>query len=197
MIFGCRFLGSFKPGDCQDPLTCRTEKNLLLVVATGMAGKGRAASLSGSGVCCWPTESLEAQQLTSGHLLLGSVHFDPRTARPSTWATSLRQRGWVCQQCAGCVLMDTLLAWQTYTLSRATCSLLILAFLLTEHFLRSSQQRFQQLIYILGNNCSLLALNKPLRLAETRECNMSFTKLSQESRDRLQKYGLYSVHLSE
>lgn len=66
-------------------------------------------------------------------------------------------------------------------------------FLFTKHFLSSSQQHFEQLIYILGNNYSLLALNKPLCLAETRECNMSFTKLPQDSRDRLQKYALYSV----
>lgn len=49
MIFGCYFLGSFKPGHFQDPVTCRTEKNPLLVMATGRAGKGRAASLSGNG----------------------------------------------------------------------------------------------------------------------------------------------------
>lgn len=42
MIFGCRFLGSFRPGYCQDPATCRTEKNLLLVMATGRVGKARA-----------------------------------------------------------------------------------------------------------------------------------------------------------
>lgn len=64
-------------------------------------------------------------------------------------------------------------------------------------FLRSSELHFEQLIYLLGNNCSLLALNEPLSLAETWECNMSFTKLSQESTDRLQKYALYSVHLNE
>lgn len=29
MIFGCYFLGSFEPGDFQDPVTCRTEKNHL------------------------------------------------------------------------------------------------------------------------------------------------------------------------
>lgn len=96
---------------------------------------------------------------------------------------------WTSWQTHSASLMDTH-PEHSHLLLTHTC------FLLTEHFLRSSQ-RFEQLIYILGNNCSLLALNKPLCLAETRECNMSFTKLSQESRDRLQKYALYSVNLSE
>lgn len=178
-------------------------RKTILMMATGRAGKGRAASLGDNGGLCWLTVSPETQPLTPGHLLLRGVLFDPRPAQHSTWATSLRQRGRVCQYCAGrCPEGHTLPAWWTHTLmdTHPEQSHLLLAhtcFLLTEHFLRSSQQRFEQLIYILGNNCSLLALNKPLCLAETRECNMSFTKLSQDSRDRLQKYALYSGHLSE
>lgn len=72
-----------------------------------------------------------------------------------------------------------------------------LAFSPAELLLRSSELHFEQLIYLLGNNCSLLALNEPLSLAETWECNMSFAKLSRESTGRLQKYALYSVRLNE
>lgn len=82
MIFGCCFLGSFKPGHFHYPVTCRTEKNLLLVMATGRAGKGRPASLSAV-VAAAGLQRPQKQRLTPGHLLLGSVHWGPRTAEPS------------------------------------------------------------------------------------------------------------------
>lgn len=76
-------------------------RKTILMMATGRAGKGRAASLGGNGGLCWLTVSPETQPLIPGHLLLGGVLFDPRPAQQSTWATSLRQRDWVCQYCAG------------------------------------------------------------------------------------------------
>ena len=80
LTFCCCFLAIFKPGHFQEPVACRAEKKLLLVMATGRAGQGRAASFSGNGGCCWLTASLETQCLTPGHCLLGVVPFDRRPA---------------------------------------------------------------------------------------------------------------------
>lgn len=194
MIFGCCFLGSFKPGHFHYPVTCRTEKNLLLLMATGRAGKSRPASLSAVVAAAGfqrPETALDSWAPSAWQCALGPQNswahllgHLTEAKRPSVSAVC-----WTSWRTHSASLTDTQ-PEQSHLLLTHTC------FLLTEHFLRSSQ-RFEQLIYILGNNCSLLALNKPLCLAETRECNMSFTKLSQESRDRLQKYALYSVNLSE
>lgn len=183
-------LDSFKPGHFQDPVACRAKKNLLLVMATGRAGKGRAASFSGKGGCCLLTATLETQHLTPRHCLVGCpLTPDQLNSQRSGHPTAAHAPDLP----AACGTPSH----QTRAPSRGIPASLLLAFSPTKLFLRSSQAHFEQLIYLLGNNCSSLAPNKPLCLAATWECNMSFTKLSQESTDRLQKYALYSVHLNE
>lgn len=192
ITFCCSFLDSFKAGHFQDPVGCRARRKLLLAMTTGQARKGKAAFFQ------WQQWLLQAYS-EPGDTALDSWAPSARwcALRPQTsfthrtWITPLRQIRQICQQRAGRRPDGHTLPAEALTAS------LPLAFPLAGLFLRFSQPPSEQLIYLLGNNCSLLALNELLCLAETWECNMSFTKLSRESTDRLQKYALYSVHLNE